>query len=141
MCSFLIHVLFVVDVLRLIGWSERHPVSFCGSCLGRTHTTRIVALCPPSSAVLLTTCRWTVDTVPPNTIVDTGPNQEGRAPRPEEADPFLFFTFHCRYAYAPTVLSAFSGLSVVSSNFSSCCESKPFNVTMLAKALDHRLLR
>lgn len=40
--------------------------------------------------------RWTVDTVPPDTIVDTGPSQEGEAPRPEEADPFLFFTFHCR---------------------------------------------
>ncbi|CAN0501579.1 unnamed protein product, partial [Ectocarpus sp. 12 AP-2014] len=47
---------------------------------------------------------WTVDTVPPDTIVDTGPSQDGEAPRPEEADPFLFFTFHCseelcRYRY------------------------------------------
>ncbi|CAM9835596.1 unnamed protein product, partial [Choristocarpus tenellus] len=38
---------------------------------------------------------WTVDTVPPDTLVDTGPPHEGDAPRPEEADPFLFFTFHC----------------------------------------------
>ncbi|CAM9214426.1 unnamed protein product, partial [Discosporangium mesarthrocarpum] len=47
---------------------------------------------------------WTVDTVPPDTLVDTGPPHEGDAPRPEEADPFLFFTFHCsedncRYRY------------------------------------------
>lgn len=42
------------------------------------------------------TYQWTVDTIAPNTIIDSGPSQEGEAPRPEETDPFLFFTFHCR---------------------------------------------
>lgn len=61
---------------------------------------------PAVLSVFVVTPRWTVDTVPPDTIVDTGPSQEGEAPRPEEADPFLFFTFHCRSVAAAAAAAA-----------------------------------
>ena len=98
-----------------------HP---CLACLKRLASvflpvvqnlwTNVDEIFPAVLSVFVVTPRWTVDTVPPDTIVDTGPSQEGEAPRPEEADPFLFFTFHCRSVAAAAAAAAAAMLLAVS---------------------------